>query len=216
VITDQMSFESITERDNGLCFGSLDRTGVGSLRSLHPPPEGMVLAGFTTQWIPGADPFPCNRFKRVNVVGAFEFFNVANDPAVKLALLELVEFQPVASSISNGDRGTCQFKILRSRWTRPPNGGYAGSASLLESRLAAASEISTRPRDIVVPRDVGRWNAIVTDEYIGPGAARPGTDSTVFLIVQDDASYDANQRTACAGYFRFRLRMLAEGEAAPT
>lgn len=57
---------------DAFCVGNLDRTGLRSwVRDFDP--SSSVLAGFTTLWVPGSDPFPCNRLHRFIGQGVFSF-----------------------------------------------------------------------------------------------------------------------------------------------
>lgn len=204
----QMASQFITERSSDICFTSLDRAPVPSLESSFPPPAGMVFAGFISRWFPGADPIPCNRFKRADVRGMFKFSDRGlSDPPVRLALLELVDFQPVAGSVNVGGRTTCNFKILSKRYPNAVDERFHHGLDI----AAGAVELSSRPRSIVVPGAVGRWNAVVTDEILQTSRSVADVYApTVFLIVQNDAGFDANQNSACAGHFRFRLRLFTD------
>lgn len=204
----QMASQFITERSSDICFTSLDRMGVPSLAGSFPPPAGMVLAGFISGWAPGADPIPCNRFKRAEVRGMFKFSDRGlSDPPVRLALLELVEFLPVAGSVNVGGRTMCNFKVLSKRYPNAVDEHLHRGLDI----AAGATELSSRPRPIVVPGAVGRWNAVVTDEILQTSRSLADVYAqTVFLIVQNDAGFDANQNSACAGHFRFRLRLFTD------
>lgn len=205
----QLASQFITERNSDACFTSPDRGAIPSLVRSFPPPAGMVLAGFASNWIPGEEPFPCNRYKRAEVRGMFKFSDRGlRDPAVRLAMLELVEFRPAAGSIGVGSRATCNFKVLARRYSDAVDGRFHHGLDI----TAGANELTSRPRPIVVPGDAGRWSAIVTDELLQTSRSPADTHApAVFLIVQDDSAFDTDQRISCAGHFRFRLRLFNDG-----
>ena len=205
----QMASQFITQRNSDACFTSLDRLPIPSLESLFAPPEGMVMAGFITTWAPGADPIPCNRFKRAEVQGMFKFNSRGlSDPPTRMALLELVEFQPLAGSVRVGSRTTCNFKVLSKRYPNALDGRFHHGLDI----MSGATELASRPRSIVVPGGAGRWNAVVTDEVLQTSRSPADVYApTVFLVVQNDAAFDGNQTSACAGNFRFRLRLFTDG-----
>lgn len=201
----QMSSEFITERSN-LCIGSLDRHPVPSLEHVAPPPPGMVLAGFVTNWFPGADPFPCNRFKRAEVQGMFEFSGRWPRTPNRVILMDLVGFQPIDGGINVGGRTSCTFKVLKRYYPFSVDGHFHHGLDI----LTGSSELQSRPRSIRVPDDVGRWSAIVTDDlYQNDRTEASAYDPTVFLIVQNDQGFDVNQNGSCAGYFEFRVRVFS-------
>lgn len=205
----QMASQFVTQRSSDACFTSLDRLPIPSLESLFAPPEGMVMAGFVTTWAPGADPIPCNRFKRAEVQGMFKFDTRGlRSLSTRMALLELVEFQPLAGSVRVGSRTTCNFKILSKRSRYAVDGRFHHGLDI----MSGATELASRPRSIVVPNDAGRWNAVVTDEVLQTDRNPADVYApTVFLVVQNDAAFDGNQNSACAGNFRFRLRLFTDG-----
>lgn len=205
----QMASQFVTQRSSDACFTSLDRLPIPSLESLFAPPEGMVMAGFVTTWAPGADPIPCNRFKRAEVQGMFKFDTRGlRSLSTRMALLELVEFQPLAGSVLVGSRTTCNFKILSKRSRYGVDGRFHHGLDI----MSGATELASRPRSIVVPNDAGRWNAVVTDEVLQTDRNPADVYApTVFLVVQNDAAFDGNQNSACAGNFRFRLRLFTDG-----
>lgn len=209
VIEAQMASQFITERNSEACFTHLDRGAIPSLVRSFPPPAGMVLAGFASNWIPGEEPFPCNRYKRAEVRGMFKFSDRGpHDPPARLAVLELVEFQPAAGRIRVGDRTACNFKILSKRYPNAVDDRFHHGLDI----SAGAGELASRPRPIVVPDDAGRWTAVVTDEVLQTARRPADTDApTVFLVVPSDPDFDSDQPNSCVGHFRFRLRLLTDG-----
>ena len=205
----QMASQFVTQRSSDACFTSLDRLPIPSLESVFAPPEGTVMAGFVTTWAPGADPIPCNRFKRAEVQGMFKFDTRGlRSLSTRMALLELVEFQPLAGSVLVGSRTTCNFKILSKRSRYAVDGRFHHGLDI----MSGATELASRPRSIVVPSDAGRWNAVVTDEVLQTDRNPADVYApTVFLVVQNDAAFDGNQTSACTGNFRFRLRLFTDG-----
>lgn len=201
----QMGTEFITERSSG-CLGSLDRGVIPSLRRFHPPPEGMVFAGFITTWAPGADPFPCNRFKRAEAQGMFKFAGRWPDTPNRILLMDLVGFQPIDGSVNVGGRTSCTFKVLKRYYPNRVDGHLHHGLNILTD----SSELQSRPRSINVPGDIGRWSAVVTDDLYQTDRTPAATHApTVFLIVQNDPGFDANQNGSCAGHFQFRVRVFS-------
>ena len=201
----QMSSQFITERSN-TCLGSLDRHPVPSLAYAAPPPPETVFAGFISNWYPGADPFPCNRFERAEVQGMFAFSGRWPPTPNRLILMDLVGFQPINGSINVGGRTSCTFKVLKRYFPNRVDGHFHHGLDI----ATGSSELQSRPRSIKVPDDVGRWSAIVTDDlYQTDRTVADVYAPTVFLIVQNDPGFDANQNSSCAGYFQFRVRVFS-------
>jgi hypothetical protein len=206
IVEDQMSSEFITEQNSGCTLGSLDRNAVPSLARSFPAPDGMVLAGFISNWFPGADPFPCNRFKRAEVQGMFEFAGHWPPTPNRVLLMDLVDFQPVAGSVNVGGRTSCTFKVLKRYYPFRVDNRFHHALNI----VTGATELRTRPRPIVVPNDIGHWSAVVTDDlYQTDRSLADVYAPTVFLVVQNDPGFDAHQNSACAGNFRFRVRVLS-------
>jgi hypothetical protein len=204
-IEDQMGSQFITQRSN-VCVGSLDRHPIPSLERFFPAPEGMVFAGFITNWFPGADPFPCNRFKRAEVQGMFEFAGRWPRTPNRVILMDLVDFQPIEGSVNVGGRTSCNFKVLKRYYGHRVDWHLHHGLDI----VTGSSELQSRPRSIRVPDDIGRWSAVVTDDLYQTDRTPAAVHApTVFLIVQNDEGFDANQNGSCAGHFQFRVRVLS-------
>jgi len=204
----EFSSQLVTERNSDVCFTSLDRHATPSLQTQYPPPEGMVLAGFVSNWFPGADPIPCNRFKRAEVSAQFTFSDRGLfDPRIQLALLELVEFQPAPGSVNVDGRTTCTFNIFSKRDPHATRSHFFRRGEV--DPMAGATALASHPRPIVVPNGAGHWSAVVTDEILQ--TSRSPADiaaNTVFVLSSVDPALNADQSNSCAGYFRFRLRVF--------
>lgn len=204
-----MVFESarevVTEGQEGPCIG-INTLGIGTLGTFHPPPAGMVLAGFITNFHRGADPLPCNRWNRTDVQGLIAFDvaslrNPASPEPFRSAVLELVDFQPVGGGINLGGRTSCTFKVMltTASW---------GGLGFRGPPFVPAAELRSRPRHIVVPDDVGRWSTLVSAEVAE--WLRTDLITQGFAIEQSDPAAEAHQVGTCAGHFRFRLNVFLD------
>lgn len=202
----------------GACLPELDRVGIGPGGDDFPTGggEGEIPSGYLNEWIPGAPPFPCNRFTQRNFQGLFDF-NVSQlrSPTEPLrfrsAILEVTGFRSANGGIRvtagpfggfgegviSGTVSSCRFKVLANRqaW------GTARSGPLINT-----TNLASNPRPIVVSNTgASRWQADVSGE-VGPWY-RGERPETGFSVVPDDPEgFNAHASNQCTGYFRFRLR----------
>src|SRR5262249_13155257 len=101
-------------------------------------------------------------------------------------------------------RTSCEFKVML---TTGPWGGLGFRPGL---PLVSATELRSRPRNIVVPHDVGHWSTLVNAEVQPWYEGMIRNEGEGFAIVPSDPAADAHQVGSCAGFFRFRLTVFLE------
>lgn len=207
------------ESQNGPLCGPEQRPLV-PITSTVPFSKDTVMAGFRSDFFPGAQPFPCNRLK---LYKSQDTFIVAGDvpEGVALntitALLEISEFRPsvpirvtearpistgVVGSYSGETRSSC-----RSRIKSYPVTTYSPAASNYGGGWIATSELTDSGTDTFwVPlRTAPQIN--VTEEFrrsviVGRAIMR-------LAIEPDDRAMSSGATNNCYGQFTVRLRLLA-------
>jgi hypothetical protein len=199
------------------CTG-LDRFGISRRTDdFTPPSSDSILAGYITQWEPGAPPFPCHRFTQFNFQGLFSFnvgqLRTPTPERFRSAILELVEFRPANGGIRvtpepthtefntgtlTSTRRTCTFKVMRAR--------QAWGTSREGDHITGIVDLASRPRNIVVS-DTGssRWQADVSRE-VGAWYREEERENGFVIMHADPEGFGAHKSNSCVGFFRFRLR----------
>jgi hypothetical protein len=210
---------------SGACsiFPSLDRTALGGIvdEPAGPDGEGRILAGFWTQFAPGAPPFACDRLYQWGRQGAFRF-DVAALPAevrdrYRTAWIEVEEFHPLAVSIEDAPpwdlafgegwmwtterRTNCTFKIAEA--TQPWEPGAAGWGQ----RTVEIRDLGQGEQRFRVPDDTGRRVYVTPEVRAWLRGERPEMG---FVVVPLDRGIMSKANNQCLGLFRLRLHVSYE------
>lgn len=191
------------------------------LTSTVPYANDTVMAGFRSDFFPGADPFPCHRLLAYRAQGVMMFRGVVPEGAALNtvnAFLEISSFRPTVP--------------IRVTEARPLATGTVGTYSG-DTRTSCRFRVSSYPRTPYVPGPSnygGPW--ITTTELVDNGTSRfwvplsepvlanvteefrrsviGGSDVVMRLIIEpDDIAFASAATNNCHGQFTVRLRIFA-------
>lgn len=182
-----------------------------------------VMAGFRSDYFPGAQPFPCNRLIAYRSQGTMLFRgDVPEGAALNTvsAVLEISRFSPTVP--------------IRVTEARPLSTGTTGTYSGA-TRESCRFRVSSYPRSVYVPGPTnygGPW--ITTTELADTGTHRfwvplrepqmvnvteefrravIGSSAVVRLVIEpDDIAFASAASNNCHGQFTVRLRLFAPDE----
>jgi hypothetical protein len=186
--------------------------------------ETTVMAGFRTNFFPGADPFPCHRLLAYRSQGVMMFRGVVPEGAALNTVNAFLEISAFSPSVP-----------IRVTEARPLSTGSTGTYSGV-TRTSCRFRVSSYPRTPYVPGPSnygGPW--ITTTELVDTGTSRfwvplaepelvnvteefrrsviGGSDVVMRLIVEpDDIAYASAATNNCYGQFTVRLRIFAPDE----
>lgn len=210
------------EYQNGPLCGR-DQHPLVPITNTVPLAKETVLAGFRSDFFPGAQPFPCNRLKLYQSQGTM-LFSGDVPPGIPLAvitaLIEISEFRPtvplrvtearpVATAVSGGYSGatrtSCRFRVRHI-----PGTGYTPSSANYGGDWVATEELTDAGTDrFWVPlRNPPLVN--VTEEF--RRSVSGGRVNMRLAIEPDDRAMPSGASNNCYGQFTVRLRLLAPDE----
>lgn len=182
-----------------------------------------VMAGFRTNFFPGADPFPCHRLLSYRAQGVMMFRGVVPAGAALNtvhAMLEISSFSPtvpirvtearplstgVLGTYSGATRESCRFKV--SSYPRTP---YVPGPSNYGGPWITTAELADTGTDrFSVPLSEPKL-VNVTEEF---RRSVIGSDVVLRLIIEpDDRAVGSAATNNCYGQFTVRLRIFAPDE----
>ncbi|WP_066255109.1 hypothetical protein [Hydrogenophaga flava] len=186
--------------------------------------EATVMAGFRSDYFPGAQPFPCNRLMAYRSQGVMLFRGTVPAGAALNtvnALLEISSFAPTAPirvtearPLSTGSTGTysgatresCRFRVASyPRTSYVPGPTNYGGPWITTTELA-----DTGTHRFWVPlREPQMVN--VTEEF--RRSVIGGSDVVMRLVIEpDDIAFASAASNNCYGQFTVRLRIFAPDE----
>ena len=213
------STSQIREYQSGPLCG-LDQRPLIPITNTVPFDKATVLAGFRSDFFPGAQPFPCNRLKSYQSQGMLMFTGELPEGVplnLITALLEISEFAPTvpirvteARPLSTGTTGTysgatrssCRFRVKSyPRTTYVPGASNYGGDWITTSELTDAGT----DRFTVPLRSAPLIN--VSEEF---RRSVVGSSVVMRLAIEPyDRAIASAASNNCFGQFTVRLRLLA-------
>jgi hypothetical protein len=190
------------------------------ITSTVPYAKDTVLAGFRSDFFPGAQPFPCNRLTAYRSQGVMVFTGRVPEGVplnVMTALLEISAFSPTvpirvteARPLSTGTTGTysgatresCRFRV-----TTYPRTPYVPGPSNYGGAEITTAELTDAGTDRFWVPLRGPQSINVTEEF---RRGVIGSDVVLRLAIEpDDRAIPSGATNNCYGQFTVRLLLLA-------